>query len=82
MHYILGVSISYWDLIKFLYLADTPERGDRGWKQAQRQGDFRDNSIIIGVEAFEVALSSWNWYSILRIFVGLHYTYALRIVWP
>jgi hypothetical protein len=22
------------------------EEGDRGWKQAQRQGDFRDNSII------------------------------------
>ncbi len=32
-------------LIKFPYLADTTERGVRGWKQAQRQGDFTDNSI-------------------------------------
>jgi hypothetical protein len=40
----LSFSISYWDLIKFAYFVDTTERGDRGWKQAQRQGDFTDNS--------------------------------------
>jgi hypothetical protein len=40
-----------------------------------------DNSIIIGVEAFEVVLNRRNWYSILRTFVGLHNTNALRIVW-
>ncbi len=43
----LSFSISYWDLIKFPCFPDTTERGDRGWKQAQRQGDFTDNSIII-----------------------------------
>jgi hypothetical protein len=32
-------SISYWDLIKFPYYADTTERRDRGWKQAQREGE-------------------------------------------
>jgi len=26
------------------FFADTTERGDREWKQAQRQGDFLDNS--------------------------------------
>jgi hypothetical protein len=35
----LNFSISYWDLIKISYFADTTERGDRGWKQAQRQGE-------------------------------------------
>jgi hypothetical protein len=42
--------ISYWDLIKFHYFADTAERKrDTGWKTALRtvlrQGDFRDYSI-------------------------------------
>jgi hypothetical protein len=37
----LSYNISYWDLIKFSYFADTSERGDRGWKEAQRQGDDR-----------------------------------------
>jgi hypothetical protein len=36
----LSFSISYRDLIKFPYFADTTERGDRGWKT----GDFMDNS--------------------------------------
>ncbi len=31
-------SISY---LKYLYFADTNERGDRGWKEAQRQGEDR-----------------------------------------
>jgi hypothetical protein len=39
-------SISYWDLIKFHYYADTTEREDRGWKQAQRQGEDMVTSRI------------------------------------
>jgi hypothetical protein len=35
----LKLSISYWDLIKFPYFVDATERGDGGWKQAQRQGE-------------------------------------------
>ncbi len=42
----LSFSISYWDLIKFHYFVDTTERGHRGWKQVQRQGDFTVNSIV------------------------------------
>jgi hypothetical protein len=34
----MSLSIAYRDLINFHYFADTTERGDRGWKQAQRQG--------------------------------------------
>jgi len=30
-----------WPLIKFPYFADTIEREDSGWKQAQRQGEDR-----------------------------------------
>jgi hypothetical protein len=37
----LSLSISYWDLINFPYFADTTERGDRGWKEAQIQGADR-----------------------------------------
>jgi len=44
--FILSCSISYWDLIKYLYFADTTERGDRGWKEAQRQGEVRVTSRI------------------------------------
>jgi hypothetical protein len=40
-HFILSWSISYWDLIKCLYFVDTTERVDRGWKEAQRQGEDR-----------------------------------------
>jgi len=35
----MSFSISYWDLIQFPYFADTIERGDSGWKQAQREGE-------------------------------------------
>ncbi len=31
----------YWDLLKCLYFAETIKRGDRGWKEAQRQGEDR-----------------------------------------
>ncbi len=40
--------IKCWDLIKFPYFGDTPERRDMGWKQAQRQSDFPDNSNVLG----------------------------------
>jgi hypothetical protein len=35
----LWFSILYSDLIKKIYIADTSEREDRGWKQPQRQGE-------------------------------------------
>ncbi len=41
VHQMLNISISYWDLLKCLYFADTTERGDKGWKEAQRQGEDR-----------------------------------------
>jgi hypothetical protein len=43
----LSFNISNRDLIECLYFANTIERGDRGWKEAQRQGYFMDNSIIL-----------------------------------
>jgi hypothetical protein len=36
-----GFDISYWDLIKFPYFADTTKRGVRGWKRGWRQGEER-----------------------------------------
>jgi hypothetical protein len=43
----LSFSISYPDLIKFPYFADTTERGDNGLKGegigAESEGDFTDN---------------------------------------
>jgi hypothetical protein len=38
----LSFRISYWDLIKFPYFADTTERVDGGGKE----GDFMDNSYV------------------------------------
>jgi hypothetical protein len=35
----LSFRISYWNLVRFPYFADTTERGDRRWKEAQRQGE-------------------------------------------
>jgi hypothetical protein len=43
-HFVLSFSVSYWDLIKFPYFTDISKRGVRGWKEAQRQGDFADFS--------------------------------------
>jgi hypothetical protein len=46
----LSFSISYPDLIKFLYFADATERRDRGAKAeeigGEIEGDFMDNSIV------------------------------------
>jgi hypothetical protein len=58
----LSFSISYWDLIKIPYFADTLKRGDRAWKQAQRQGDFTDNSIVtvVSLERGRVVVNNWQ----------------------
>jgi hypothetical protein len=37
----LGFSISYWDLIRFPYFADTTKRAVRGWKRGWSQGEDR-----------------------------------------
>jgi hypothetical protein len=34
-------SMSYPDLIKFPYFVDLTQRGDRGWKEAQKEGEER-----------------------------------------
>jgi hypothetical protein len=46
----LSFSISYPDFIKLPSFADLTQRGDRGWKEAQRQGedrmdDFKENFL-------------------------------------
>jgi len=51
-HFILSCNISYWDLIRYLYFADITERGDRGWKEAQRQGEDRVNLLITLMNSF------------------------------
>jgi len=42
----LSFNILYPYLIKFYYFVDTTEKGVWGWKEAQKQGDFVDNSIV------------------------------------
>jgi hypothetical protein len=42
----LSFNISYWDLIKFPYFADTTEREDSGRRRGWRQDDFTNNSIM------------------------------------
>jgi hypothetical protein len=42
----LSFSISYQVWIKLPYFANLTQRGDRVWKEAQRQGDFNENSTI------------------------------------
>jgi len=37
----LSISISYWNLLKCFYFANTTEREYRRWKEAQRQGEER-----------------------------------------
>jgi hypothetical protein len=51
---VLSCSISYSDLIKCLYFADTAERGGRAWKEAQRQGEDRVTLQIARIE-------NWCW---------------------
>ncbi len=51
--------VSYWDLIKFHYFAYSTERGDRGWKQAQRQGEDRVTLQITLLCPF-FAMKTWS----------------------
>jgi hypothetical protein len=44
----VGNSSQCWDLIKCPYFADTTERGDKGWNEAQRQGEDRVTLWITG----------------------------------
>ncbi len=37
------------DLINFPYFMDTTKRGVRGWKEAQRQGDFKDICNVLNI---------------------------------
>jgi len=41
VHEMLSFNISYPDLIKLPNFADLTQRGDRGWKEAQREGEDR-----------------------------------------
>jgi hypothetical protein len=41
VHKLLVIGILYWDILNCLYFADTTERRDRGWKEAQREGENR-----------------------------------------
>jgi hypothetical protein len=64
----LSFSISSWDSIKISLLCRyTIERGDTGWKQAQRQGDVTDNSMFFhpnsGWSPFDLAKGSFNWWT-------------------
>ncbi len=45
----MSFSISCWHLINFPYFADNTERGDSGWKEAQRQGGFMDKFNVFSV---------------------------------
>jgi len=49
----LSFSISYWVLVKLPYFTDTTERGVRGWKEAERQGEFRVFSNILNPKSRE-----------------------------
>jgi hypothetical protein len=56
----LSFSISYWGLLKFPYFADITERRDRGWKQAQREGEERvilQITLIKCAEKYRVQLN-------------------------
>jgi hypothetical protein len=57
----LSFSISYLDLIKFPYLADLTQKGNRGWKEAQRQGEhkiiLRKNLLLLFFGVVHLALN-------------------------
>ncbi len=76
VHLMLNFSISYCDLIKFPYFADTTVRGDWGestgdkvWKRGWRQGDFRDKShertknieYILCSHYYNINRHNWKW---------------------
>jgi hypothetical protein len=46
-NYSWTLCIKCWDIVKFPYFAAITERGDSGWKQAQREGEDRVTLQII-----------------------------------
>jgi hypothetical protein len=60
----LSFSISFWDLIKFPYFADTSKRGDGGQMRPKRQSDFIDNFslLFISVQCILLEWSHQNWW--------------------
>jgi len=52
--------VSYWDLIKYPYFTDTTERGDRGWKEPQRQGEDRVTLWITLLWRSELGKRTWQ----------------------
>jgi hypothetical protein len=59
-------TISYPDLIKLPYFVDLTQRWDRGWKEAQRQGDFKfpktlHHNFPKPLHASRVCLTFTNW---------------------
>jgi hypothetical protein len=73
----LSFNISYWGLIKFPYFADIIERGDIGWKQAQREGEERvilQITIIKCAEKYRVQLMKIN-----SFIIQFHVNRVLRI---
>ncbi len=68
----LSFNISYPDLINFLYFADASDLklkegfGGGRWKEAQRQGDFMDHSIIIIVHE-KSAMVEYKHYSLIFV---------------
>ncbi len=72
-------SILYWDLIKCLYFTSTPERGDKGWKEAQRQGYFMDDSNETKFYIFSSFVISLNFSIDRQFFKNL--TFQKVIIW-
>jgi hypothetical protein len=50
----LSISISHWDLLKYFHFMETTERGVRGWKEAQTQGEDR---VILRITLLYFTLS-------------------------
>ncbi len=53
-------------IVKFPYFADTTERGDRGWKEAQRQGEERVTlGLTLMISPKSLYYQNW-WFSELQ----------------
>jgi len=68
-HFVLRWSISYWDLIKCSYFADTTERGDRGvkggpktgWRQGEDRVSLWITLIWDGCRTWLLGHSTYEW---------------------
>jgi hypothetical protein len=77
-HFILmSWSISYWYLWQRLYFADTTERGNRGWKEAQRQSEERVTLEISLISGPLLALPLWD-----RLHIDEGFGHKLARTWP